>query len=158
MNELDAAYNLVHDYPGGAESLAPRIGKNATTLCHEVAGVGTAKLGMLTARKLSVASGDMRILEAFAGQCGFMLLPLPSALQMGKDTCMERLGEVLRESSEVVRETVTGLADGELSDNERSRIERDCGKLVSSVSAFMRAVDARHAAGKRAGQPGQRVA
>lgn len=158
MNELDAAYNLVHDYPGGADSLAPRVGKNATTLCHEVARVGTAKLGLQTSVKLSVASGDKRILEAFAMQCGFMLLPLPNALALSKDTCMERLGDLLRESSEVVRETVAGLADGELSDNERGRIERDCALLVSSVSAFMCAVDARHMAGKRAGQLGQQVA
>ena len=47
MNLLDAAYHVVHDYPGGAQSLAPRMFKSATTLSHEVAADGTAKLGLL---------------------------------------------------------------------------------------------------------------
>lgn len=144
MNVIDAAYNVVHDYAGGAESLAPRIGKNATTLSHEVARVGTAKLGLETAVKVTRMSGDMRILAAFATECGHMLLPLPQSLLVADNDCMKRLAEVLRDSGEVVRETVAGLEDDVVTDNERLRIQLDCAALISSVSALMAAVDARH--------------
>lgn len=150
MNVIDAAYNVVHDYAGGAESLAPRIGKNATTLSHEVARVGTAKLGLETAVKVTLMSGDLRILAAFATECGQMLLPLPQSLLVAESDCMKRLAEVLRDSGEVVRETVAGLEDGVVTDNERKRIEQDCAALISSISALMAAVDARHLAARHA--------
>ncbi|MEC5213301.1 hypothetical protein RCH06_001847 [Polaromonas sp. CG_9.5] len=149
MNVIDAAYNVVHDYAGGAESLAPRIGKNATTLSHEVARVGTAKLGLDTAVKVSLMSGDMRILSAFAAQCGHMLLALPQCLLTPESDCMKRLSEVLRDSGEVVRRTVCALEDDVITDNERKRIEKDCATLVRDVSALMTAVNARYRAGRR---------
>ena len=100
MNVIDAAYGVVHDYPGGSDSLAPRLGKASVTLSHEVARVGTAKLGLDTAVKVSVLTGDFRILDAFALQCGRMVLPLPCADGDhgggGDGGCvMARLGELL---------------------------------------------------------------
>ncbi|SFB96339.1 hypothetical protein SAMN05216344_106109 [Polaromonas sp. OV174] len=154
MNEIDAAYNLVHDYKGGADSLGPRISKSATTLCHEVAEVGTAKLGLKTAVKISVISGDKRILEAFAVQMDCMVLPLPSALQLKGDSCMVRLSDVLRDSSELVRESMADLEDKALTDNERARLERICAQMISSVSAFMGAVNKCHLEGKRVEKDG----
>lgn len=59
MNPLDAAYNLVRDYPGGASSLAPRLDKNPSVLSHEVTATGSAKLGLLTAIKITELSGDL---------------------------------------------------------------------------------------------------
>lgn len=149
MNVIDAAYNVVHDYAGGAESLGPRIGKNPTTLSHEVARVGTAKLGLDTAVKVTLMSGDMRILSAFAMQCGHMLLPLPQGVPVAESDCMRRLAQVLRDSGEVVRETVCALEDGGINDNERKRIQQDCATLVRTVSVLMAAVDARCRTGLR---------
>lgn len=34
MNLADAAYNTVHDYPGGASSLAPRLGMSSHMLSN----------------------------------------------------------------------------------------------------------------------------
>ncbi len=59
------------------------MGKAATTLAHEVNRTGTAKLGLETAVAISVMSQDLRILDAFAAQCGRMTLPLPEVLQEG---------------------------------------------------------------------------
>ncbi|WP_341772648.1 phage regulatory CII family protein, partial [Burkholderia pseudomallei] len=36
MNIIDAAYAVVHDYPGGSESLAPRLGMSAAVLRNKV--------------------------------------------------------------------------------------------------------------------------
>jgi len=143
MNEMDAAYNLVHDYPGGADSIAPRVGKAPSTLCHEVARLGTAKLGLQTAVKLSVASGDRRILEAFAAQCDCMILPLPARPRLTKINCLDQLGKLMSESGDVVQATLAGLArlvNGGISDNDNDQITRECADVVSNISMLLAAV------------------
>ena len=70
LHVLDAAQHLVHDYPGGAASLAPRLGKTHTTLCNEVTGRHGYKFGLQDSVKASVFADDLRILNAFAaGRC-----------------------------------------------------------------------------------------
>ena len=48
---MDAAFNVVHDYPGGAAALSERLGKGRSALPHEVKGDGSAKLGLKDAVK-----------------------------------------------------------------------------------------------------------
>lgn len=150
MNPIDAAYGLVRDYPGGSESLAPRVGKNATTLSHEVSRTGHAKLGLETAVDITMLSGDLRILRAFATTCGQMLLPLPAGTIKHLE-CVKRLGVVLANAGCVVRETTEGMEDSCITGNERDRIQRACAELISGTSALMAAVNALHAAGQPGG-------
>lgn len=144
MHVIDAAYNVVHDYPGGAESLGPRIGKVPTTLSHEVARTGTAKLGLETAVAVSVMSGDKRILDAFARACGCMVLPLPEVVSEGGSNVLARLGDMLREQSHVVREVSESVADDEMKGTERDRIHREVGELVATATKLLAAVDLMH--------------
>lgn len=146
MNVIDAAYHVVHDYPGGAESLGPRIGKSPTTLSHEVAKVGSAKFGLETAVKVTQLTQDMRILEAFALRCNHMTLPLPELASPDNETCIAELGTILSEVGELVRDTTDSLRDGVISDNEMNRIDRECGMLVASIGHFLTVVRQKHAA------------
>lgn len=148
MHLRDVAYNVVHDYPGGAPSLAPRLGKNATTLAHELNGTGVAKLGLMDAEKITHLAGDLRILEAFATNCGQMLVPLPEALAVADDDCMLRLADTAREFGELCKEVAGDLADGSISDNELDRIDRECGQLIASLHALRESLAARNAQGK----------
>ena len=149
MHLRDVAYNVVHDYPGGAPSLAPRIGKNATTLAHELNGTGTAKLGLMDAEKITHLANDLRILEAFATNCGQMLVPLPPPINFGQDAdCMLRLADTAREFGELCKEVATDLVDGQISDNELGRIDRECGELISSLHAMREAVASLHRKGR----------
>ena len=150
MDLRDVAANVVHDYPGGAPSLAPRIGKNATTLAHELNGTGAAKLGLLDAEKITLRAGDLRILEAFALNCGQMLVPLPETMQQGGDDCMLQLAEAAREFGEFCKEVAGDLADGKISDNELARIDRECGELIASLHQVRESVARRNMAGKPA--------
>ena len=148
MDLRDVAANVVHDYPGGAPSLAPRIGKNATTLAHELNGTGAAKLGLLDAEKITLRTGDMRILEAFALNCGQMLVPLPAAFDADADDCMARLATTAREFGDLCTEVATDLVDGAISDNELARIDRECGELMASLRTLREALARRNQAGK----------
>ncbi len=145
MHLRDVAYNVVHDYPGGALSLAPRMGKNATSLAHELNGTGTSKLGLMDAEKITHLAKDLRILEAFATNCGQMLVPLPPAIDLGHDEdCMLRLADTAREFGELCKEVASDLVDGQISDNELHRIDRECGELISSLHALREAVACRN--------------
>ena len=148
MNTLDAAYNLVHDHPGGSDSLAPRVGKNATTLSHEVSGTGMAKLGLLTAEKLTQRTGDLRILASFAGNCGQMIVPLPCVGDVEGDACMARLADVIEEFGKLCRETAVDLADGKINDNELGRIDGEIGQVIAKLHAMRESLAARNQAEK----------
>ncbi len=150
MNLLDAAYNVVHDYPGGSQSLAPRLGKSATTLSHEVTATGTAKLGLLDAAKITELTGDVRLLAAFAANAGQMLVPLPKIQADASDDCMLLLADMAREFGELCTEVASDMADGVISSNDLSRIDTECGQLIASVHALREALGARHQADKAA--------
>jgi len=149
MSLRDAAFNVVHDYPGGSVSLAPRLGKSHASLSHELTATGTAKLGLLDAEKITILTGDLRILEAFATDCGQMLVPLPDATVLMDDDCMLRLADTARAFGELCKEVGGDLADGKINDNELKRIDRESGELIASLHALRESLARRNAEGKR---------
>lgn len=150
MDVRDAAYNVGHDYPGGARALAVRMGKNGTTLTHELNATGGAKLGLLDSVKMTQLAGDMRILTAFAAECNHMVLPLPTTIDPGSDDCMRKLAETMRESSELATTVCAALADdGDISENERIAIEREGAQMVAALQSLLGAVQARALARRR---------
>lgn len=130
MSVADAAYNVVHDYPGGAAALQVRMGK--TNLSGEVnPNVKTAKLGIEDAVTLQILANDYRILYAMAADCRhFPPLPMPDGLDLAEDQCMRTVSELVKESADVVTATVESLADHEVSDNDLARFERECSELM----------------------------
>ena len=152
MDLRDVAANVVHDYPGGAPSLAPRIGKNATTLAHEVHGTGAAKLGLLDAEKITLRTKDHRILEAFALNCGHMVVPLPAVYEGDTDDCMAKLADTAREFGDLCSEVAKSLADGGISDNEMARIDREAGQLIASLGTLREALSRRNQESKPAAE------
>ena len=71
MNVTDAADATVHDYPGGSESLAPRMGMSAAVLRNKVnPGNDRNHLSLSEADRLMRVTGDHRILQALADQHG----------------------------------------------------------------------------------------
>jgi len=144
MDVLTAAFNVVHDYPGGAPALATRLGKASSTLSHEVqAGYPGAKFGLLDALKVTKLSGDLGILNSFAAECGCLVLPvmagvLPVMAGVGSgDGAMLALSKLATEFGDVVSEVSKSLADGSVSDNELLRVEREAGELVAAVQAVL---------------------
>lgn len=149
MNVMDAARNVAEDYPGGATSLAPRIDKNPTTLNHELHETGAAKLGLVTAVKITSRTKDLRILNAFAAEVGCMVLPLPIAQTADSAKAMADLAAMAKEFSDVVMATSAACADGRVTDNELHGVERQAGELVAAVQAMLASLQAMNEAGKR---------
>lgn len=126
---LDAAFNLAHDYPGGAAALAVRVQRNPTTLSHELKRQGSAKLGLDDACKMSALTGDLRILNAFAASCNALVVPM--APSEGDADSFGQLSQLAREFADVVAAQSEALADGRVTYNELRKLEREWSELVA---------------------------
>lgn len=140
MSILDIAYNVVADYPGGAKSLAPRMGKSAGGLSHEVAGFGISKFGLVDAVKVTQLSGDFRMLYEFAESCGHKVVPREESASGKPGECMYRFGDVNKEYADVCNGVIAALADGVVTDNELKLIEKECGELMAQLQALRSAL------------------
>lgn len=153
LSLADAAFHTAHDYPGGADALGRRMGKS--NLSAEVnPHVPSAKLGLLDARKMAVLAGDFRMVAAFALECGFYPpVPMPAAMGGGDMPCIRTLGDLLKECADVVATVSADAADGEVSDNDLARAQREVGELVACTQRLMGQLTAMNAA-LRAKAPG----
>jgi len=135
---LDVAYAVVHDYPGGAASLAPRMMKGASTLAQELTHRNTAKLGLLDAERITVLTGDLRILEAMANNCGQMLVPLPDdAEEAAPDhAVIGALGALSKEFGALLAEVGADIADGKVNANELKRIDKQAAALMAALHSM----------------------
>lgn len=74
MNIIDAAHKTVHDYPGGSESLGPRIGMSPAVLRNKVNPNNTTHhLTLQEASEIVGVTGDHRILHALAAEHDYIL-------------------------------------------------------------------------------------
>jgi hypothetical protein len=137
MSLADAAFNTAHEYPhGGADGLGRRMGKS--NLSAEVnPNRADAKLGLLDALRMQLLTGDFRILNAMAWECGFFPpMPMPSALPSDAP-CLRTLGEMMKECADVVATVSTDAADGRFDDNDLARANREVGELLLCVQRLM---------------------
>jgi len=80
---LRAAQMLAHSYHGGAKALSVVIDKKYQTFANELLELSGSKLGLETAVQMSMASGDLAILNAFAEQMDCVVMPRPVAPNLG---------------------------------------------------------------------------
>ena len=112
MHVIDAAAQTVDQYPGGAESLAPRIGMSAGILRNKVnANNTTNHLSLAEANRIMSVTGDFRILQAMAQEHGF-----------AENRCGGHAAEVV---------AVAGLVDHHADDDARC-LTRSTGYLFMS--------------------------
>lgn len=141
MNTSTAAFHLVHDYPGGAQALAPLLGKNPATLSHEVnPAYPTAKFGLEDAVKATMLTKDLRILTAFATTCGAMVVSLPDP--SNAPDSMSALAASAREFADLVGRVSDACADGVVTPNELRAVEREAGELVAAVQVVVQHLSA----------------
>lgn len=120
MNMTDAAYACVHDYPGGSESLGPRIGIKPAVLRNKVNPHNTTHhLTLNEAVRLAGVSGDNRLLQRWAHQQGFLLVPAPKG---AADCCdmavLEQVVSVAVAEGEFMHAIHSALADGHINRQE----------------------------------------
>jgi hypothetical protein len=150
MDVITAAANVAEDFPGGARALAGAIDRNATTFSHELSETGAAKLGLRTAVKMTIRSKDLRILNAFAAECGCMVLPLPEAMAVEGDDSMQLVSKLMAELNDTVQAYVGALVDGKVSANEVNEIKRQGGELQVALQQLIAHAVSQHEASQPA--------
>lgn len=151
MSPIDAAHHVVLDFPGGSEALAPRLGKQPSTLRAETnpnlqAGTAPgqyAKLGLMTAVALTNLTGDARIVHAFNEACGFAPpLPLPqTATDDGSlQELLERGAELSKSVAEMFGDFQTDISDGKVTARELVAFEQRALAVISDVAFLVRAM------------------
>lgn len=139
MNVDDAAHAVVHDYPGGSESLGPRVGIGAAVLRSKVnLKTTTHHLHLKEAARITSLTGDMRILQAFAQECGHIVLAAP-----GEDdrhasdmAVLELVAAVGGSQGDLFGSIHRALADGQLTSTELAAIQ-DCGQVAMARIAAL---------------------
>ena len=145
---LDAAFHLAHDAPGGAAALAVRLGKNPGSFCHELTHTGSAKLGLVDAVKLTLLTGDRRILNAYAAECGCLVVLMPEHAA-GIDS-FAQLADDIREFGEFVASVADAVRDGRVTANELARVQREGADVIAATQDVCARVAQIHEAGKPA--------
>ena len=149
MDVNTAAFNVGHDFKGGARALAVAICKNPNTLNAELGEVGTAKLGLRDSLKMSLYTGDLRIAQAYAAECGLGTYQLPELLEVGEfSDCMHALGVASKNYAVMCAGVCSSMSDDFVTDNELNEAESQMGHLIAAGQAVLAAMTACNLAGK----------
>lgn len=132
MNILDAAHKTVHDYPGGSESLAPRIGMSAAVLRNKVNPNNTTHhLTVSEADAIMGVTGDDRMLHALAAHHGYTLQAIDAPSSGSIMTAMLAAAIAKGDLAEVL---VHSMSDNRITPNEASDIARACAAVQAAVA------------------------
>lgn len=137
MNVTDAAYDTVHQYPGGSEALAPRMSKNlsAATLRAKVnPNTDRNLLSLQEADEMMGKSNDYQILHALAATHGFVAIRVDGEDEGegGLVTSLLEAGKAKGDLQGLVSDALTDLI---ITPNERANIVRAVMRAIQKLSA-----------------------
>jgi hypothetical protein len=124
MNIADAAYAVVHDYPGGSESLAPRLGMSAAVLRNKVNPHNTTHhLSLAEALRMCELTGDRRIAVSFAEELGLAVVEMLSPENCTDAELVEWMSKSWKTNGDIGEEVSATLADGRVEPHEVVRVK-----------------------------------
>ena len=136
MNTIDASWHTVHEYPGGSEALAPRLGMSAAVLRNKVNPNNTTHhLTLAEAIRLQGISGDHRIAHAMAGALVYTLAPVE-----GPDagTLITALLTAAAGQGDLAKVVSEALDDGRITPNEAGAIAKACATVQAATVTIAR--------------------
>ena len=137
MNTTDAAYATVHDYPGGSESLGPRVGISPAVLRNKVnPNNDTHHLTYSEAIRISGITGDTRMIEAWASLHDRILVKVPEAgasdMDVLSDTC-----SLVTQVGQYMQTIHTALSDGKVDQKEIAAIRQQAIEAMTKVATLV---------------------
>lgn len=140
MNVSDAAHATVHDYPGGSESLAPRLGMSGALLRNKVnPHCDRNVLTLAEAVRITSVTDDLRMLHAWAAEHDCVVVPVNGS-PVG-DVLSLVMARAVREG-DFSRVLQDALADGVITPNELAALNNAGGDLQSGTLALLRRLTA----------------
>lgn len=144
MNISDAAYAVAHDYRGGTDSLAPRIGLSGAMLRNKVnPNNDTHKLTLVEAVRMTDAADDERILSAWASQRNSVLVRLPEPTeQPDNEELLNLFMRLTAEFGALAQRHQEATEDGEVDDQEKTDLKRLGNQIHQTVQQIQSLTEA----------------
>lgn len=139
MNIKDAAYNTVHDHPGGSSALAPRMGiKSPVVLNSKVnPNTETHHLTLAEASKLMALTDDYRILQALASEHEKVAIDLPAIPECRDMSLTDKVLCIGMKGGDVMCLFREIMADGRITQSE----VRDMSKVIHQMHIALAELD-----------------
>jgi hypothetical protein len=145
MDITRALHRAVHNHPAGTAALAAQMGMSRHTLTHKCSPTDlTAHCSPEEAAMIMEITGDHGPLQAMADRLGYICL---SRMACDEATDGELVAAV-REFGEFLHASSSGMADGQVSDNELGRIEAEASDAISRINQLVAKARAINQAGK----------
>lgn len=142
MNLFDSIHAAVHDYPGGAESLAPRLSMSPVILRSKVnPNTQTHHVNVRDLDRIMSLTGDFRPLFALAANHGHACVPLIDG-PIGDLAILERITKVWKEVGDVGQLTQAILSDSKVERKEVSRYQEEVAQAISALLELQHALEA----------------
>lgn len=131
MNIIDAAYHTVHDYPGGATALAPRLGiKSPAVLNSKVnPNTDTHHITLVEAIKIMAITNDYRILQSMNAHLGKVAIDLPQIPECRDTALTDLVLSFGMQGGDVYTLFKTMMADGRITRGEAVDLSKVIHKL-----------------------------
>jgi hypothetical protein len=124
MNILDTLYKTAHDFAGGCEALAQRLGMSPQILRNKVNPNSTSNTASLEdADRIMAITGDHAVLHALARSHGYVCVRVEENATASDMAVLELVTQVWSASGTVGAEVHATLADGIVEPHEIQRVE-----------------------------------
>ncbi|MCM2537688.1 phage regulatory CII family protein [Burkholderia glumae] len=134
MNILDAAHKVIHGYPGGCESLAPRLGMAPQVLRNKAnPNTESHHLTLMNVVVATELTDDDLILKTWARERGYLLVKMPTAESCSDGEVVELMAKTWETNGDIGREVNKTLEDGRVEAHEVAKIERSAWDHFSAV-------------------------
>lgn len=131
MNVTDAAYDTVHQYPGGSEPLAERMQMSGATLRGKVNPNNDRNvLSLQEADSMMGKTGDYRILHALCAEHGFIAQRVDAPESGTLITALLSAAAAKGDLAELVSKA---MADNRITPNEADDISRACQQVMAAL-------------------------
>jgi len=138
MDPIDSAgYALVHDYPGGAPALAPRVNMNAGTLANKANPHCEHQFTVREVLAIQALRGITTMIDAEARALGGVFVPLEDYSGTSDVELLDLYAAYHAEIGETAEAIRDSLAGGEVTREAYERVEREFYEDVQAGFAFL---------------------
>jgi hypothetical protein len=138
MDLLDAFHATVHDYPGGCESLAPRMGMSAAVLRNKAnRNVATNHPLLLDADRAMALTGDFRVLHTLAHDHSHVCYRVDVAVPASDLAVLELVTQVWAANGNVGAAVDATLADGRVEPHEIAAVRTAIYRTQQAMLAML---------------------
>jgi hypothetical protein len=141
MNYKDAFYKTVHDFPGGCEALAVRMGYTAGLLRNKANPNSTTNvMTMDDASRAMDITGDYSVLHALAREHGFVCTKLDQPVASDV-ALLDTVTNIWAKLGELGRQVHEAVADGRIDRTEANSIESAAFTAVRPIMELLARVN-----------------